>query len=50
MSRAATEYAIPAGIRTWSSITRKRPSGVRTTSRPANETQRRGVAPRIVGS
>jgi len=32
-------------MRSWSSITTKRPSGVRTTSSPAIETQRRGSAP-----
>ena len=50
VSRAATAYAMPAAMRTWSSITRKRPSPVRTTSSPANEIQRAGVAPRIAGS
>ena len=49
-SRAATAYASPEGIRTWSSITRKRPSEQRTMSSPAKATQREIGAPRIAGS
>jgi hypothetical protein len=37
-------------MRTWSSITRKRPSGQRTTSKPAKAIQRGTGAPRIDGS
>src|SRR5919205_86092 len=49
-SRAAAAYPSPEGIRTWSSRTRKRPSGPRTRSNPATPIQRRTAAPTIAGS